>query len=78
MSILFLIFAPTLFVLYWLIRRQMKLIRVRYLVDAYGLDPKKLQKLKYNDIKGLRNSIDALRQANDAYGLENLVKHYRA
>ena len=78
MSILFLIFAPTLFALYWLIRRQMKLIKVRYLVDAYGLDPKKLRRLKYNDIRGLRNSIDALRHANDAYGLENLVKSYRA
>jgi len=78
MSILFLIFAPTLIALYWLIRRQMKLIKVRYLVDAYGLDPKKLRRLKYNDIRGLRNSIDALRHANDAYGLENLVKSYRA
>jgi hypothetical protein len=56
----------------------MKLIKVRYLVDAYGLDPKKLRRLKYNDIRGLRNSIDALRHANDAYGLENLVKSYRA
>jgi hypothetical protein len=78
MSILLLIFAPTLFALYWLIRRQMKLAKVRYLVDAYGLDPKKLIRLKYDDIKGLRNSIDALRHANDAYGLENLVKPYRA
>ena len=78
MSVLFLIFAPTLFALYWLIRRQMKLARVRYLVDAYGLDPKKLQKLKYNDIKGLRNSINALRHANDAFSLEALIRPYRA
>ncbi|MBU3621797.1 hypothetical protein [Polynucleobacter sp. CS-Odin-A6] len=77
MSILLLIFAPTLFALYWLIRLQMRLSKVRYLVDAYGLDPKKLQRLKYNDIKELRHSIDALRRANDAYGLEDLVKPYQ-
>jgi len=77
MSVLLLIFAATLFVLYWFLRLQIRLSRVRYLVDAYGLDSKKLRKLSYKDIKRLRFSINALRRANDAYGLEDLIRPYR-
>jgi uncharacterized membrane protein (DUF106 family) len=51
---------------------------MRYLVDTYGMDRKKLQKLKCKDVKALKDSIDALRHANDAFGLENLVRPYRA
>ena len=78
MSILLLLFAPSIFAIYWLIRLQICLFRIRYLVDTYGMERKKLQKLKCKDIKVLRESIDALRHANDAFGLENLVRSYRA
>jgi uncharacterized membrane protein (DUF106 family) len=78
MSILLLLFAPGLFAIYWLIRLQICLSRIRYLVDTYGMDRKKLQKLKCKEVKALRESIDQLRLANDAFGLENLVKPYKA
>jgi hypothetical protein len=51
---------------------------MRYLVDTYGMDRKKLQMLKCKDIKALRESIEVLRHANDAFGLESLVRPYRA
>jgi len=78
MSILLLLFAPGLFAIYWLIRLQICLFRIRYLVDTYGMDRKKLQKLKCKEVKALRKSIDELRHANDAFGLENLLRPYRA
>jgi hypothetical protein len=78
MSILLLLFAPGLFALVWLIRLQICLSRVRYLVDTYGMDRKKLRKLSCKELKKLRISIDELRQANDAFALENLVRPYRA
>lgn len=78
MSILLLLLAPGLFAIYWLIRLQICLSRIRYLVDTYGMDRKKLQKLKCKEVKALRVSIDQLRHANDAFGLENLVRPYRA
>ena len=78
MSILLLLLAPGLFAIYWLIRLQICLSRIRYLVDTYGMDRKKLQKLKCKDVKALRESIDQLRHVNDAFGLENLVRPYRA
>jgi uncharacterized membrane protein (DUF106 family) len=78
MSILLLLFAPGIFAIYWLIRLQLCLSRIRYLVDTYGMDRKKLQKLKCKEVKVLRESIDQLRHANDAFGLENLVRPYRA
>jgi hypothetical protein len=78
MSILLLLFAPGLFALVWLIRLQICLSRVRYLVDTYGMDRKKLRKLSCKELKKLKSSIDDLRHANDAFGLENLVRPYRA
>ena len=78
MSILLLLLAPGLFAIYWLIRLQICLSRIRYLVDTYGMDRKKLQKLKCKDVKALRELIDQLRHAKDAFGLENLVRPYRA
>jgi hypothetical protein len=77
MSILLLLFAPGIFAFYWLIRLQICLSRMRYLVDTYGMDRKKLQKLKCKEIKALREWIDTLRHKNDAFGLENLVRPYR-
>lgn len=78
MNILLLLFAPGIFAIYWLIRLQICLSRIRYLVDTYGMDRQKLQKLKCKEVKALRESIDQLRHANDAFGLENLVRPYRA
>ena len=78
MSILLLLFAPGIFAIYWIIRLQICLARTRYLVDTYGMDRKKLQKLKCKEVKALRDSIDALRNTNDAFGLEDLVRPYRA
>ncbi|QWE17230.1 hypothetical protein [Polynucleobacter sp. AP-Nino-20-G2] len=78
MSILLLLLAPGIFAIYLLIRLQICLSRVRYLVDTYGLDRKKLRKLGCGQLKGLRQSIDAFRRSNDAFGLEALVRPYRA
>lgn len=78
MSILLLLFAPGIFAIYWLIRLQICLSRMRYLVDTYSMDRKKLRKLSCKEIKALRDSIDTLRHANDAFGLESLVRPYRA
>ena len=78
MSILLLLFAPGLFALVWLIRLQICLSRVRYLVDTYGMDRKKLRKVSCKELKKLRISIDELRQTNDGFALENLVRPYRA
>jgi hypothetical protein len=78
MSVLLILFAPGLFAIYWLIRLQLCLSRTRYLVDTYGMDRKKLRKLSCKELKNLRKSIDELRYANDAFGLENLLRSYRA
>lgn len=78
MSVLLLLFAPGIFAIYWLIRLQICLSRIRYLVDTYGIDRKKLRKLKCKEVKALRVSIEQLRHENDAFGLENLVRPYRA
>ncbi|OYZ97309.1 MAG: hypothetical protein B7Y05_28255, partial [Polynucleobacter sp. 24-46-87] len=57
---------------------QICLSRVRYLVDTYGIDRKKLRKLSCKEIRALRSSIDDLRQENDAFALEALIRPYRA
>ena len=77
MSILLLFLAPGLFALVWLIRLQICLSRVRYLVDTYGMDRKKLRKLSCKELKKLRISIDELQHTNDAFALENLVRLFR-
>lgn len=78
MSIVFLLLAPAIFALFWLIKLQICLSRVRYLVDTYGIDRKKLRKLSCKEIRALRSSIDDLRQENDAVALEALIRPYRA
>ena len=78
MSALLLLLAPGIFAIYWLVRLQICLSRVRYLVDTYGMNRKKLQQLKCKEVKALKESIDSLRHANDAFGLEALVRPYRA
>lgn len=78
MSILLILLAPALFALFWLIKFQICLARVRYLVDTYGIDRKKLRNLSCKEIRTLRSSIDKLRQQNDAFALEALIRPYRA
>ena len=78
MSLLILLFAPGIFVIYWIIRMQICMARIRYLVDTYGLSRKKLRPLKCKEIKQLRESLDQLQSKEDATGLENLVRSYRA
>ena len=77
MSILLFFFAPAIFALFWLIRLQICLARVRYLVDTYSMDRKKLRKLSCRELKALKISVEQLRQAKDAFGLENAVRPYR-
>ena len=50
---------------------------IRFLVDTYGMDKKKLAKLKHKDIAELRKNINQLRKQNDAFSLEELVRRYR-
>jgi hypothetical protein len=78
MSLLILLFAPGIFAIYWIIRMQICLARVRYLVDTYGLSRKKLRPLKCKEVKQLRKSLDILQTKEDTSGLENLVRPYRA
>jgi hypothetical protein len=78
MSLLILIFTLGIFAIYWIIRMQICLSRIRYLVDTYGLNRRKLKALKCKEVKKLREDIDQLRAHNDAYGLESLVRPYRA
>jgi len=78
MSILLLLFAPGVLAIYWLIKLQICLSRIRYLVDTYGMDRKKLQKLKCKEVKALKESIEKLRHTNDVLGLESLVRPYGA
>lgn len=73
-----LLFAPGIFAIIWLIRMQICLARVRYLVDTYGLSRKKLRSLKCKEVKQLRANLDQLQSDDDTSGLENLVRPYRA
>jgi len=78
MSLLILLFAPGIFAIYWIVRMQICLARVRYLVDTYGLSRKKLRSLKCKEVKQLRENLDQLQSKEDTSGLENLVRPYRA
>ena len=78
MSILLFLFTPALLAIYWIVRLQISLSRVRYLVDTYGLSRKKLRSLKYNELRTLQEQAESLRISNDAYALEALIKPYRA
>ena len=78
MSILLFLFTPALLAIYWIVRLQISLSRVRYLVDTYGLSRKKLRSLKYKELRTLQEQAESLRISNDAYALEALIKPYRA
>ena len=77
MTILLLLLSPALLAIIWIIRFQICSSRLRYLIDTYGLDRKKLRKLSCRQAKALRNNIDELQDKNDAYGLENLIRPFR-
>ncbi|WP_353201321.1 hypothetical protein [Polynucleobacter sp.] len=78
MSLLILLLAPGIFAIYWIIRMQICLSRIRYLVDTYGLSRNKLRALQCKEVKKLRENIDQLRTHNDTDGLESLIRPYRA
>jgi uncharacterized membrane protein (DUF106 family) len=50
---------------------------VRYLVDSYGLDRKKLAKLNTKEIAELKKSINLLRKKNDPFALEELIRKWK-
>ena len=66
-----------LLALYWIVYFQIRASRRRYLIETYGISSQKLRKLKFHDLKLLRNRIDELRKSGDAYGLEELIRPYR-
>ncbi len=70
-------FSTLLLAAYATVRYLISSSGVRYLVDTYGMDKKKLGKLKYKDIAALRKNINQLRKQNDAFSLEELVRKYR-
>ena len=70
-------FSALLLAAYVIIRYIVSSSGVRYLVDTYGMDKKKLGKLKYRDIAALRKNINQLRKQNAAFSLEELLRKYR-
>jgi len=70
-------FSALLLAAYAIIRYIICSSGVRYLVDTYGMDKKKLGKLKYKDITALRKNIIQLKKKNDVFSLEELVRKYR-
>ena len=69
--------STLLLTVYMVIRYIISSSGVRYLVDTYGMDKKKLGQLKYKDIAALRKKINQVRKQNDAFSLEELVRKYR-
>ena len=71
-------FLSSIFLIaYLIIRHLLSGSGIRYLVDSYGLDARKLKGLKRSDIQALRKQINQLRKKNDDYGLAELVKKFR-
>lgn len=77
MSIVFLFLCPALFALYWIIRVQVCSSRLRRLVDAYGIDPKKLKKMSCKEVARLKKLIDQANDKGDMRGLEFIIKPLR-
>ncbi len=77
MTLLFLILSPALFAIFWIIRFQICSARRRWLIDTYGIDSKKLKKMSCKDVTQLRRLIDQMREKDDAYGLESIIRKYR-
>jgi hypothetical protein len=77
MTSLLLILLPAVFGMYWIIRYQMSVSRRRRLVENYGLDRKKLNKLSYVELKALQKNIKGLSGGNNAYAVEELIRPYR-
>ena len=78
MTLLFLFLSLALFGLYWIIRFQICANRRRRLVDTYGIDPQKLRKMSCKEVTKLRGLIEEMKDKGDAYGLESLIRPYRA
>ena len=78
MSMLLLFLSPALFGLFWIVRFQICAARRRRLVDTYGIDPKKLRKMSCKEVTKLRGLIEEMNDKGDTYGLESLIRPYRA
>jgi hypothetical protein len=78
MTLLFLLLSPALFAIFWIIRFQICSSRRRRLIDTYGIDPKKLRKMSCKEVGKLRALIDEAREKDDTYGLESIIRPYRA
>ena len=77
MSLVLLLLSPALFGLYLVIRFQICAARRRYLIDTYGVDSKKLKKMKCKEVTKLRNLTQDSKNKGDAYGLESIIKPRR-
>ena len=77
MTILFLLLSPALFGLFWIIRFQICSSRRRRLVETYGIDSQKLRKMSCKDVSKLRQHIQEMKDKDDAYGLESVIRPYR-
>ena len=77
MTLILLFLCPALFAIIWIIRFQICASRLRYLVDTYGIDRKKLQKMSCRQVKQLKNDLAILRDNDDAIGLEKRIHPYR-
>lgn len=51
--------------------------RIRYLIDAYGLDSVKLKALTCKELTELHDKIHALQKHDDAISIDALLKPYR-
>jgi len=77
MTILFLLLSPALFGLFWIIRFQICSSRRRRLVETYGIDSKKLRKMSCKEVGKLRQRIQEMKDKDDVYGLESVIKPFR-
>ena len=71
------ILSGLLILAYAIIRYIVSSSGIRFLVDTYGVDKKKLGKVKPKEIAELRKNINQLRKKNDAFSLEELIRRYR-
>lgn len=78
MSLIFLLLSPALFGIYLIIRFQICAARRRSLIDTYCIDARKLRKLSCKEVRKLKDRIEELRDKDDVYALESLLRPYRA
>ena len=77
MTIALLLLCPAVVAMFWIIRFQICISRRRYLVDTYGVDPKKFQKLSCKQVKAFKGQVEEMQHADKALGLEELIRPFR-